>query len=511
MSTDWNAGYVTDVNYTFGYYAELNPIRCRLPLLTAGHHAPKIENACELGFGQGLSVAIHAAAQSGVKWWGTDFNPAQASFAAEMARLSGSDAQLYDEAFAEFCSRTDLPDFEFIGLHGIWTWISDENRSILVDFIGRKLRPGGVLYISYNAYPGWSAAAPLRHLMKRHADVMGAPGQGVIAQTGQSLDFIDKLFALNPAYVAANPAIVERLKGIQKQDRKYLAHEYMNRDWTPMYFAEVETWLADAKLTFTCSANTLDRMHNLNLTPDQTQFLQSIPDASLRETVRDYCVGQQFRRDYWVRGPRALGGHEQVIALREERIVLSALQNALPTTVRGALGEAGLLGDIYKPIFNYLSDYKVRTIGEVEAHVATKGVNFQQLISAISILFGISAIQSAVAGGEIQKAKPRTAALNRMIAQAAMSAGEIGNFASPVTGGGIAAQRFHQLFWLSKQAGGKTPADWAGFAWQILTAQNQSIVKDNAPLQGDENLVELTSQAQIWGEQVLPVWIALGV
>ncbi|MDI1366424.1 MAG: class I SAM-dependent methyltransferase [bacterium] len=511
MSSEWSAGYVTDVNYTSGYYPELSPIRCRLPLLTAGHHAPKIENACELGFGQGLSVAIHAAAQSGVKWWGTDFNPAQAAHATEMARLSGSDAKLYDEAFSEFCSRVDLPDFDFIGLHGIWTWISDENRSVLVDFVRRKLRPGGVLYISYNTYPGWSSAAPLRHLMKRHADVMGAPGDGIITQTGQSLEFIDKLFALNPLYVAANPSIAERLKGIEKHDRKYLAHEYMNRDWTPMYFAEVEQWLSDAKLTFACSANTIDHMHNLNLTPDQIALMQSIPDPSLRETVRDYCVNQQFRRDYWIRGPRTLGGHEQVTALREERIVLSAQQNALPTKVQGVLGEAGLLDTIYPPILEYLSDYKIHTIGELEIHLGRKGVTFGQLTAAISILFGISAIQSVMGGSEIQKAKPRTAALNRAIAELAISGGDISHFASPITGSGVSAPRFHQLFWMSKQAGGKTPADWAGFVWQILSSQNQAIVKDGAPLRGDDNLVELTSQAQIWGEQVLPVWVALGL
>lgn len=508
---DWNAGYVTDVNYTFGYYAELNPLRCRLPLLTVGYHSPKIENACELGFGQGLSVSIHAAAQAGIRWWGTDFNPSQAAFASEMARLSGSDARLFDEAFAEFCGRTDLPDFDFIGLHGIWTWISDENRRILVDFVRRKLRPGGVLYISYNTNPGWSAAAPLRHLMKRHAEVMGAPGQGVIAQTEQSLDFIDKFFAVNPSYAVANPAVVERFKGIKKQDRKYLAHEYMNRDWAPMHFSDLEHWLGEAKVTFACSANTLDHTQNLNLTPDQMAFLQGVPDFSLRETLRDYCVNQQFRRDYWVRGVRTLSRHEQIAALRSERVVLATVKEALPTKVRGMLGEATLIDTIYPPIFDYLSDYKVRTIQEIEAHVASKGVDFAQLSSAMSILFGLGTIQSAVDSQEASKAKARTLALNRVIARRALSSGEIGNFASPVTGGAVTAPRFHQLFWLGKQNGGKASADWAAFAWSILQSQNEAIVKDGATLQGDENLKELTVQAEIWGAQVLPIWTALGI
>lgn len=510
MSTEWNAGYVTDVNYTFGYYGELNPIRCRLPLLLGGRYAPKIENACELGFGQGLSVSIHAAAQPGINWYGTDFNPSQAAFASEMVRLSGAEAKLYDEAFADFCARPDLPDFDFIGLHGIWTWISDANRGVLVDFIRRKLRPGGVLYISYNTLPGWSASAPIRHLMKRHADVMGAPGQGIIGQTDAALNFIDQFFALDPIYSKTNPVAAERLKQVKSQDRKYLAHEYMNRDWHPMYFADMENWLGDAKVGFASSASALENLYELNVTPQQAEFMRSIPDVSLRETIRDYCVNQQFRRDYWIRGVRNLVGHEQVAALREERIVLSAVGD-LPKKVRALQGEATLIDTIYGPIYELLLDYKPRTIQEVEAHVAPKGVSFAQLSSALTILFGMNVISPAASAQDVSEAKTRTHALNRAIARRALSAGDIGVLASPVSGGGVSSSRFQQLFWLSKQSGGKTAADWAQFTWSVLQAQGQSLLKDGAALQGEDNLTELRSQAEEWGAKALPVWTALGI
>ena len=49
----------------------------------------------------------------------------------------------------------DVPDF--VGLHGVWSWISNANRAAVVEFLRRKLKPGGVLYISYNASPGWAA------------------------------------------------------------------------------------------------------------------------------------------------------------------------------------------------------------------------------------------------------------------------------------------------------------------------------------------------------------------
>ena len=88
MST-WSDGYVSDINYTYGYYTELNPNRVVLPFLKAGLAVPKMGAACELGFGQGVSINAHAAA-SRTSWWGTDFNPAHVGFAQELAEQAGS-------------------------------------------------------------------------------------------------------------------------------------------------------------------------------------------------------------------------------------------------------------------------------------------------------------------------------------------------------------------------------------------------------------------------------------
>ena len=140
--TDWTSGYVADIGYTFGYYTELNPLRVKLAFLNAGLACPAFGTACELGFGQGVSANIHAAATV-TQWHGTDFNPAQASFAQELSAVSGGHATLVDDAFADFAQRSDLPAFDYIGIHGIWSWISDDNRAVMVEFIRRKLKVGG--------------------------------------------------------------------------------------------------------------------------------------------------------------------------------------------------------------------------------------------------------------------------------------------------------------------------------------------------------------------------------
>ena len=91
---NFTEGYVTAFPYTYGYYAELNPLRAMLPILRQGLAVPQIHTACELGFGQGLSINIHAAA-SETEWWGTDFNSSQVSFARSLGRASGANIDVY--------------------------------------------------------------------------------------------------------------------------------------------------------------------------------------------------------------------------------------------------------------------------------------------------------------------------------------------------------------------------------------------------------------------------------
>ena len=41
--SDWTAGYVAEIDYTYGYYTELNPQRIELALIDQGIKPPKIE------------------------------------------------------------------------------------------------------------------------------------------------------------------------------------------------------------------------------------------------------------------------------------------------------------------------------------------------------------------------------------------------------------------------------------------------------------------------------------
>jgi SAM-dependent methyltransferase len=508
--TDWTSGYVADIGYTYGYYFELSPQRVKLAFLNAGLVVPEFGAACELGFGQGLSTNLHAAA-SVCSWHGTDFNPAQAGFAQELASVTGADAHLYDESFDEFAKR-DLPEFDYIGLHGIWSWVSDANRAVIVEFIRKKLKVGGILYISYNTFPGWGSFAPMRHLMTEHAEVIGADGMGILSRIDEALDFTEKLLATGPAFSRANPLITFKIKSMKQQNRHYLAHEYFNRDWHPMHFSELAKWLEPAKLTYACSANYLDHVDALNLTTEQQAFLKDIVDPMFKETVRDFIVNQQFRKDYWVKGARKLTTLEKLETLRGCRFIMSAYRPDVSMKVSGAQGEASLSESIYNPIMDFMSDFKVHSFSQIEQEFKYKNINFAQISQALLVLCGNNVISSVQDDFVITKAKKYTDKLNAYFLNKAQSTNEINFLASPVTGGGVPAGRFQQLFLLALQRGKKQPEEWVADVWQCLKVQGQKIVKEGKGLETpEENIDELKRLATSFLEKELPILRALQI
>lgn len=509
MSADWTSGYVTDVDYTAGYYPELNPLRSRLPLLAAGYEAPRIGAACELGFGKGLSLALHAAAQPGVQWWGTDFNPDHAAYARTLLAETGAQAQVYDQAFEEFCVREDLPEFDFIALHGTWSWVSDANRAVIADFIRRKLRLGGLVFISYNSQPAWAPSMPLRRLMKLHADVMGAPGQGTVARIDGAIGFIEQLFETGPNALLLNPAMGERLKAIKAQNRAYVAHEYMNRDWAPMHFCDVHAALTEAKVGYACSAEALDQIELLQLKPEQSALLARIPDVALRETARDFCVNRQFRRDYWMHGLDPLSAGERQALQARERVVLCMPRPAVGKSVMGNQAQMALASEVYDPILDLLADHRPRSVGEIEAALGGR-LRGEELSKAILVLTGQGSISSAQSAELAERAVAPCQALNRKALERARSSDDVGYLACPATGGAVPAPRFQRLFALASLQSDKA-GDWAVFAWGILKGQGQTLMKDGKALVTDkDNLAALGEQAEAFGAAVLPMWRALG-
>ena len=64
----------------------------------------------------------------------------------------------------------DLGKFDFITLHGVYSWVAPELRSCILGIIHQHLKPGGLVQVTYNAMPGWSSLLPVRELLRYFSD-----------------------------------------------------------------------------------------------------------------------------------------------------------------------------------------------------------------------------------------------------------------------------------------------------------------------------------------------------
>ncbi|OYX56350.1 MAG: hypothetical protein B7Y86_10420 [Brevundimonas subvibrioides] len=495
--SDWTSGYVADVEYTTGYFVELNPVRLPIGLLNAGYAPPKVRNACELGFGQGMSIAMHAAAQPHVNWYGDDFNPDHVLFARWLNDSAGANAELTDESFEQFCSRDDLPMFDSIGLHGVWTWVSPQNRDIIIDFINRKLNVGGVVYCSYNVMPGWSTAAPLRELMKLHTRMTAGAGMGSGEKMEAALNFIGEMFDRDPQYQAANPQAKAKFEQMKTMPPGYLSHEYMNSNWDLMYFSDIADMLGAAKLQFACSASYQEAVEETQFTPAQRAWLAGVDNEPFRETMKDFMRNTQFRKDYWVKGGLALPQAERIERIRDVRVVLQVQRANVPLTVSSALGDVTLVPEIYGPIVDFLADNRPHSIRDIEIGIQDKNIQFGQVLQALMLLTGLGQVGFAQSDTEIAAARAHTQKLNTALLRRAEAEDGINYLASPVTGGAIAVARVDQLFLKGWADGLAEPADWGDSAWRVLEAGGVRVIKDGQPLNSaEENRVALVEAAE---------------
>jgi len=284
-------GYVEDIPYTYGYQPDLDPVRMKRALRTAGIEPPVVATACELGYGQGLSLAIHAVA-GGACWYGTDLNPVHAATLRGLVADTDARIEACAQTFAQFFARDDLPVFDFVGAHGVWSWVSASNRERIVGFLRRRLRSGGVLYLSYNALPGWAPMLPLRDLLMR--SVQAAPAAMPLAERIEhALRDVAMRLARDPSFEEAHPGIEAELRTIRGKRTAYLAHELFNRDWAPMHPGEVAAVLRAAGLRFAAFAG------------DPGEGAAGPTDG-------------RFRREYWVMGEPAAALAPQAQPVAEE-------------------------------------------------------------------------------------------------------------------------------------------------------------------------------------------------
>lgn len=504
---DWTEGYV-DVGYTHDFYRELTPALHRFALLSRSIDPGETDldriSYCELGCGHGFSTALLAAAHPHAEFHANDFLPGHISYARKLAAEAGTkNVHFYDDSFEEFIDR-DLPQFDVITLHGVYTWVNEENRRHIIEFISRRLKVGGVVYISYNCYPGWATMAPLRQLMVM---LSGNPSDPLLPRIDEALAKIQGLFDTNSMYARVNPMLKDRFEGVRKQSRPYIAHEYFNRDWTIFYHTDVASELRSAKLDYATTVEVFEHLDHFNLSAEQQTLLRETGNPDHREVMRDFITNRQFRRDLYIKGRLPLDPGERTARLMATRFVLTTPADAIQRSVLTPLGKLALTTSVFDPLLAALATGP-RTLAQIMTDDAMRALNVNAVAEAVTVLIGQNHVQPCLpAAGDADRAKS-TAAFNTAVLQRAVHNSELQFLASPLTGGGYQIGRFEQLFVLAEQR----KLDPAAFVAECLAARGEVLLRNGEPLTSPEdNLTHLRERHDAFRQRIMPILQQLGV
>ena len=278
---------------------------------------------CDLGCGQGITALILAASHPAGVFHGIDAMPAHVGHARCLAAAAGvvnAHFNAVDFAAADLA----LPRFDYLVAHGVYSWVDATGRDALRRFIDRHLAPYGLVYISYNAMPGWARDLPFQRLLRRLADCADGDGaRRVLA----AADAIHSLAQEAPA-LAASFIAQELRERPEDYPAPYLVHEFLHPAWQPLYVTEVRADMATIGLTPVGSATLIENFDALVLGEAARARLAAVADADLRELVRDYFLDQRFRCDVFARGNRRLDADE-----RRRRLLAGGLALARPPTM----------------------------------------------------------------------------------------------------------------------------------------------------------------------------------
>ena len=479
----WNDGYVHDVAYTTGFYREIAPGWISDAAMLLGHRPPDITRPfrwAELGCGHGLSANIFAAAMPHGAFHGFDFNPSHVDNARRLATSAGlGNAHFHEQSFEDMAEAPDgkFPQFDFIVAHGIWSWVSPASRAHMATVIRRYLAPGGLVYISYNALAGWASLLPVQKFMREYARVH--PGNSAEV-TQAAIAYMREMIKGDAAFFSANPAVGARLDATANMDAKYLAHEYLNANWDPTTFTEVQDVMSEAKVGYIGSATLIENIDAVAVPPTTLKILQGVTDQRLREMIRDFGANRSFRRDIYRRGTDLPLSGEQREMLDALHIVGTGRENEANIQIPTGIGQLGLRMDIYTPILARMAEGPM-SIRELRNTPVLAQQPLSETLQAAAFMMTGGLAHPAKATPD-PAAAAASRALNAAIADYNGLGGALGVLASPVIASGVGVDFVETLMLSELQAGRGDPDALAEHILDRLTFTGRSVVREGKPV-----------------------------
>ena len=195
-------------------------------------------------------------------------------------------------------SHQHLGTYDYIIAHGFYSWVDEETKDNFLRLCKEHLAGNGILYMSYNTYPGWHKMDSVRALLEFANKDIDTLNHCEIVRHGKTV--ASKLGALMLEYDTVKNQQASFLQSLrqtlQKQDC-YVGHDHLEPVNTPVYFHQCMDHMAEHGFTYLCDCD-------LNLSfPDvydetlRTKLEELAPhDPLAREQYIDFMLNTAFRK-----------------------------------------------------------------------------------------------------------------------------------------------------------------------------------------------------------------------
>jgi SAM-dependent methyltransferase len=430
-------GVAAEIGYPDRFHPSTGPFGIALAAALHGVHTPLPASGelscCDLGCGAGLGCLILAAANPEGRFVGIDLLPHHIDRANRRAREAGIGNARFYRADVRDHRNLPLPDFDTVTVHGVYAWVGPEIRNAIVEFLGSRLRPGGLALVSYNALPGWGGLLTIREWIRSRVEAIGgAPAEGV----RQAVEELTSLLERGSPLLSENRGAARLLARFRAADPHYLVHELLTPHGGPLDFREVASDMARGGLHYIGSADPAESCPRSALPRGCRDSIDNVADPLERETLRDIVVNRFFRFDLSRRpGPEPTGDPLDGILFGLDRPA-AEVPNVIPAVDR----EITLDGNWFEPLKRILATAAV-TREKLLIAPSLRDYPAEELVDGLRLLHAGGYVRAFRACGDPPpKSPPRhvrvVPELNRIQLERLGEEGAGATLASPVSGTG---------------------------------------------------------------------------
>ena len=192
-------------------------------------------------------------------------------------------------AISASCLRPSEP-FDYIIAHGVYSWVPAPVRDALLDLVARALAPNGVLFVSYNVFPGGHTRRAVSEILVHHTATLPTLRDKLTA----ARELAALLATAGTTHDAADTGIQTELRRIAEMTDSQLAHDVMSEPNDPIYFHQLTEHASRHGLAYLAEAAPV-MMGGAGLGANVRAYLARL-ERLAREQYLDFARLRRFRQ-----------------------------------------------------------------------------------------------------------------------------------------------------------------------------------------------------------------------